>query len=95
MLTRPHRYGRILHRILDDASKPEKEDALKVLGWLCVAKLQLKWHEIQAAISIDLESKTIDVENRRLSVDAKDLCGSLIEIQSGNTIALVHSTARQ
>lgn len=68
--------------------------ASKLLGWLVCARRPLKWHEIQGAIAIDLETQTIDFEKRKLWVDSKHLCGSLVEIRAGGTIELVHTTAK-
>jgi len=86
------RYARIVDRVLRDPSV--KEDATRLLGWLVCAKRPLKWHEIQGAISIDLEAQDVDFEERRLRVDSKDLCGSLVEKRTDGSIELVHLTAK-
>jgi len=78
-----------------EAEEGETDDAAKLLGWLVCARRSLKWHEIQGAISVDLENRSIDFKDRQLCVDSKDLCGSLVEISSGGVISLVHATARQ
>ncbi|KAI9779019.1 MAG: hypothetical protein M1816_003779 [Peltula sp. TS41687] len=85
-------YARIVGRILKDPSV--KDDAARLLGWLVCAKRPMKWPEIQGAMSINLEAKDVDFEGRQLLVDWKDLCGSLVERRSDDSVELVHLTAR-
>lgn len=75
-------------------NESEREQAKKLLGWLVCARRPLKWHEIQAAISIDVERQAVDFEGRSLVVDVKELCGSLVERLPGDRIELVNSTAK-
>jgi hypothetical protein len=86
------RYARIVDRILQDPLT--KEDVKRLLGWLVCAKRPLKWREIQGAVSINLEAKDIDLEERQLRDGSKDLCGSLVEQRSDGSVELVHLTAR-
>ena len=65
-----------------------------LLGWLVCAKRPLKWHEIQAAKSIDLDSETVDLERKRFLTDSKHLCGSFVEDRPDDTIELVHLSAK-
>jgi hypothetical protein len=84
-----------MKRILAHASsKGIDQYCLMLFGWLTCAKRPLKWHEIQGAKAIDLESHTVDLERRRFLVDAKWLCGSLVEDLPDGTIQFVHLTAR-
>ncbi|KAI1772544.1 hypothetical protein F4818DRAFT_426298 [Hypoxylon cercidicola] len=87
-------YSRILTRLLDQAAPREKAASETLLRWLVCAKRTLKWHEIQAARSIHIESQSVDVERRRFCVSSKDLCGSLVEIRDGGRVEFVHTTAR-
>lgn len=73
----------------------EREDCLRVLGWVICAKRDLGWHEIQGAMSLDLESRTVDFQGRCLSGTARDLFGSLVQIRPGNMVSLVHTSAKQ
>ena len=66
----------------------------KLLSWVVIAKRPLKWHEIQGAVSINMEEKIVDFDNRQLRTHLQDLCGSLIEILPGEQIQLVHGTAK-
>ncbi|CEN61886.1 hypothetical protein ASPCAL08533 [Aspergillus calidoustus] len=86
-------YDRIITRILV-GDEPQAMYARRLLGWLVCAKRSLNWHEIQGAVSIDLATRTIEFEDRRLSLDSKQLLGSLIELRGRGTIELVHTTAR-
>jgi hypothetical protein len=88
------RYTRIIDRILRENKFLASEAAAKILGWLACAKRPLKWHEIQGAVSTDLQTQQVDLERRKLRVDAKDLCGSLVERHSDGTVELVHLTAK-
>jgi len=65
-----------------------------LLSWLVCAKRPLKWHEIQGAKSINLDKQTVEWERRRFRVDSKDLCGSLVEVRSDQTVEFVHLTAK-
>jgi len=54
----------------------------------------MKWHEIQGAKSVNIKAQTVSVEKLRFHVPSKDLCGSLVEIRSDETVELVHLTAK-
>ena len=90
------RYARIIERIIGPTIQPQsrRNTAQRLLGWLTCSKRTLKWHEIQGAVSVDLEEGTIDV-NLQLEDDSKDLLASLVEQSSDNSIALVHPTAKR
>jgi hypothetical protein len=59
------------------------------------AKRPLKWHEIQGAVSTDTIQQTICFDERRLRIHIRDLCGSLIDVLSGDRVELVHWTAKK
>ncbi|KAL3475095.1 hypothetical protein BJX99DRAFT_259710 [Aspergillus californicus] len=86
-------YDRIISRTVS-GNDPKARYAKKLLAWIVCAKRSLKWHEIQGAISIDLDTRQIDFENRKLLVNSKELCGSLVEIRPSGAIELVHTTAK-
>ncbi|KEZ43202.1 hypothetical protein SAPIO_CDS4876 [Scedosporium apiospermum] len=85
-------YGRIITRVITEAEEAEREGALQLLGIMVSAQRDLAWHEIQGLLAVDLASRLIDVK-RHMSVDSKDLCGSLVEVRSGQTVTLVHTSA--
>lgn len=89
-----YRYLRIVTRIYSNPNENERQTAQKLLGWISCSKRPLKWHEIQGAVSIDIEDQSVDFNGRRLCTNIRDLCGSLIDILPGDTVQLVHSTAR-
>lgn len=90
---------------MDQQAKSKKEIIQKLLSWVSLSKRPLRWFEIQAAISIDIDlrDEMIDEydqneglrEDRRLVDSAKDLCASFVDVHSDQTIQLVHSTVRE
>jgi hypothetical protein len=95
LLTLVLRYQRILDRILDCNTTERQKNATRLLGWLACATRPLKWYEIQGAVSVDLENHSVNFEERKYRENSKDICASLVEIRSDNSIELVHSTARE
>jgi hypothetical protein len=95
LLTLVLRYQRILDRILDCNTTERQKNATRLLGWLACATRPLKWYEIQGAVSIDLENQSVNFEERKYRESSKDICASLVEIRSDDSIELVHSTARE
>jgi hypothetical protein len=83
-----------MRTILSKTVKAEREEAIRLLGWLVCAKRPLKFHEIQTMKSINLERRAIEFEQRRFRVDPKDLCESLVEVRPDGSIELVHLTAK-
>jgi hypothetical protein len=55
-------------------------------------KRALRWREIQAAISIDLDDQEVDL-SKRPSKHIREVCGSLVEMLPGDRIEFVHITA--
>ena len=96
MTYRGIRYHRIIERLLNSEGVPalRQKNIIRLLGWLACAKRPLRWYEIQAAWSLDIDDGVFDTDLRFVE-DSKDLCGSLVEISSDGTVNLVHSTARE
>ncbi|CAI7571231.1 unnamed protein product [Penicillium pancosmium] len=65
-----------------------------VLQWLTLARRPLEWREIQVLKSIDRREQSIDFERQRFHVDAKDLCGPLVNVSEDGTVELIHLTAK-
>jgi hypothetical protein len=78
---------------VDQHSSRAREEALMLFGLLVCAKRPLKWREIQALKSINLDEQLVD-ERQRFVVAPKDLCESLVELRSDGTLELVHLTAK-
>jgi hypothetical protein len=76
-------------------SAPTHAQSLKLLTWMVCAKRPMKWHEIQCAVSIDIDNQNVDWKRRKFSVDSKELCGSLVEVYADGTVNLVHHTAKR
>lgn len=71
-------------------------DRAKVgLDILTVAARSLKDHEIQGALSIRLEDRSIDFEKRRSVIPLEELLGPLVEVHLDESVNFVHPTARE
>ena len=89
-------YSRILQRLMDSRlALQQRNITRKLLSWISVSKRPLRWYEIQAAISIDLENESVNDANRRLVDTSKDLCASFVEIHADQTVEFVHGTVRE
>ena len=92
----------MVSKVYNNPNRAEREDAKNILAWIICCKRPLKWRELQATFCIELASQAVEFEDRQLRVTCKDLCGSLIDVRSvkfsepepGDTIELVHETAR-
>ncbi|KAI9662395.1 MAG: hypothetical protein M1821_008562 [Bathelium mastoideum] len=87
-------YERIMAQIKQTSSEIRRTEALMLLGWLVCAKRPMKWHEIQAIRSINIEKRSVNFERRKYRLTAKDLCHSLVELRADGTLELVHLTAK-
>lgn len=93
-LTIPFRYKRILNRMSRTLEPEQWRIACQLLGWMVCAKRPLRWHEIQAARSINTKAQTFDFQGRKLRNDIQVYCGSLIQILPGGRVELIHTTAK-
>lgn len=89
------RYSRILFRIKEKESQSRRPRARPVLEILSCARRTLSIHELQGMLSIRIDDSSIDFKNRRYLQHFKELCGPLIEINSDETIQLVHVTTKR
>ncbi|KAI9869154.1 MAG: hypothetical protein M1813_002978 [Trichoglossum hirsutum] len=87
-------YGRILIRLKKIKNPKSQQRSKLILGMITAAKRPLLIHEIQGAMSIRLEDRSIEFENRRLRTHIKELCGPLVDVDSSGAVVLVHPTAR-
>ena len=93
MLTLILRYERILSRMHRALEPRQWRIACDLLGLMVCAKRPLRWHEIQAARSINTTEQTFDFRSQKLRSDIKEYCGSLIQVLPGERVELVHTTA--
>ncbi|RYP61328.1 hypothetical protein DL771_010167 [Monosporascus sp. 5C6A] len=89
-----HVYERILHRVFESGADNIVAYFREILSWIVCAKRPLRWREIQAAVSIDLENQRLDYD-KEISDSPKGLFASLVELQEDGTVELVHGTARE
>src|SRR5215469_1295346 len=94
ILTFTLRYERILNRMYRTLTPHQWQIACELLGWMVCAKRPLRWHEIQAARSINTTDQTFDFTSRKLRSDIRTYCGSLIQELPGQRVQLVHTTAK-
>ena len=92
------RYERILERLKRetnfDRSEPLRQHCSELFTWLVFAKRPLKWREIQAAKSIDVDRQTVDFSERQLMDTAKEICGAFVEEHPDGTVDFIHLTAK-
>ncbi|KAA6409279.1 MAG: hypothetical protein FRX48_06832 [Lasallia pustulata] len=74
----------ILPRTIDEAYR----------RMMTVAKRPLWLHEIQGALSIRLDDKSIDWQHRKIRKHLKATCGSIVEVHEYDSVELVHHTAK-
>ena len=55
----------------------------------------MKWQEIQCAVSIDLDRGEVDYESHKLRLDAKQLCGALVDELPNGDVCFVHATMKE
>ena len=89
------RYERIALRIFENPNQSEREDAHNIFRWIVCARRPLKWSDIQSINAIDPSSSRVDFEERKLRVNCRHLCGSLVETSAEDTLELVHNSAKQ
>ncbi|TGO44699.1 hypothetical protein BCON_0473g00060 [Botryotinia convoluta] len=87
-------YSRIVSLVYQNPNELERATAEKLLGWISCAKRPMRWPEIQAAVSINIDDEDVNFEDRQLRAHIQDLCGSLVEVLPGDRVQLVHSTAK-
>ncbi|KAK0747368.1 hypothetical protein B0T21DRAFT_406003 [Apiosordaria backusii] len=86
-------YGRTMERIRNNPNKAEAELAHRILSLMICSVRPLRWREVQAAISVNIDGQTVE-SSRRPVVHIKEICGSLITIlDQGDRIEFVHATA--
>ncbi|KAL4879458.1 hypothetical protein BJY04DRAFT_220054 [Aspergillus karnatakaensis] len=87
-------YGRIYKRVLEARGNHMVSYIKRILGWIVYSQRPLRWREIQGAVCIDLENKSVDYD-RRMVDGPKNLFASLVVMQDNGFVGLVHGTARQ
>ena len=65
------------------------------LDFLALAKRSIMPHEIQGAISICLETKSVKFQERRSVTPLAELLGPMVEIHADGSVDFIHPTARE
>ncbi|KAK8059214.1 hypothetical protein PG996_009144 [Apiospora saccharicola] len=93
-------YVKIIRRLKDTLGGNRWTITRSILGWLAGARRPLHWHELQVALTIQLDDQgvaNIDYDRDVLRADIRDMCGSLVHVvEDGDDIRLVftHSSTR-
>ncbi|KAK8106768.1 SNF2 family N-terminal domain-containing protein [Apiospora kogelbergensis] len=93
-------YAQIIERLKSNLHRNGWAVARNILGWLASANRPLKWYELQAALSMQLTDRGINIDPRyRLRDDIQefDLCGPLVRVikeDGEQRLEFTHSTAR-
>jgi len=94
--TKPRRYARILDRMQKkDHSKKRWDRAKLGLDFLKVATRPLKIHEIQGILTIRLDDRSIDFENRKTITPLEELLGPIVEVLVDDSVNFIHPTAKE
>ncbi|TVY90811.1 Ankyrin [Lachnellula willkommii] len=77
-------------------NRPEKsrQRAKFILEIMISASRALQSHEIQGALSIRVDSQTIDFNRRRSRISLGEICGPIVEVHSNGVIDMIHPTAK-
>ena len=93
-----YRYQKTLDNLKEDSSEAQWLMAKKIFGLLAGAGRPLKWHELQAALSIRVEADgnvSMDFHNEKLREDVTKICGRLVQKVQEERLEFIHSTTRQ
>ncbi|KAH7136884.1 hypothetical protein B0J13DRAFT_677676 [Dactylonectria estremocensis] len=91
-------YDKIIERLRTAVHANTWTEARKIFGWLAYAKRPLKWHELQAALSVNIDDYGgVEVQdcNIRLRESIQNVCGSLVHMPGGTSIDFIHQTAKE
>ena len=90
-------YGRILRRMnMKYVTKKKSWERAKLgLYLLALAKRSIMPYEIQGAMSICLETKSIKFQERRSVTPLAELLGPMVEIHADGSVDFIHPTARK
>lgn len=80
--------------MLDNRSDIWLEKIRMVLGWVACALRPLRWREIQAGVSIDMDNEKLN-PNKRLVESPRDLFVAFVEVKTDGVVELIHRTARE
>ena len=90
------RYHKIMERLKKSLHEKQWAKAKKIFCWLAGAKRPLKSHELQAALSIEIDDEgngDLDYRHNVLRQDIRQICGSLVQVLP-DRIEFIHSTTK-
>jgi hypothetical protein len=90
-------YHKIIDRLEREQVPAQWKMAKKIFGLLAGAKRPLKWHELQAALSLEVSPSgevSMDYHSNQLCNEIRDTCGTLVQVVKQNRVEFIHSTTR-
>ena len=88
------RYGRILHRVMNELSVRDRERAVRILEWIACSFRIMKVYEIQDGIVLTSDNDELNEESK-LTAGFLEICKPLIEEGQKNTVDFVHYSAKE
>ena len=89
------RYGRILVRMQKNQATKTWERAKLALDLIVMATRSVKIHDLQGALSICTQDRSINYRQRRSVKPLDELLGPMVEVHPDDKVALVHPTAKE
>ncbi|KAH6647231.1 hypothetical protein BKA67DRAFT_582033 [Truncatella angustata] len=88
-------YDRIINGIRKNQDVEQWEKTKSIFGWLICAGRTLRWHEMQAIVSIERHDQLVEFQQNKFIPDVQELCGTLVHVKPGNKVELIHHTAHE
>lgn len=87
-------YVRILARLSKNRQEKSRQRAKFILDIITSATRTLQCHEVQGALAIRLDDRTIDFDRRRSRIPLTEICGPIVEVHPNGVIDMIHPTAK-
>jgi hypothetical protein len=82
-----------------DSKSPPSEKRLQrakfILQLIITANRTLYVHELQGALTIDLDQQNVDFAGRHSQIPLDDICGSIIQVHRNGLVEMIHPTAKE
>ncbi|ETS83907.1 hypothetical protein PFICI_05783 [Pestalotiopsis fici W106-1] len=88
-------YNRLLENLKKSLDSEQWNKAKCIFGWLTCAMRTLHWHEIRAIASIERHNESVELQQHGFIPDVQKFCGTLVHVNPGNKVELIHLTAHR
>jgi hypothetical protein len=82
-----------------DSKRPPSEKRVQrakfILQLIISASRTLYVHEIQGALTINLDEQNVDFAGRHSKLPLDDICGSIIQVHSNGLVEMIHPRAKE